>query len=54
MQVGSSSRLLTICLVTCIDGYEMAKQGRDGKALGIAAIGSFVAGSWTILGSCLR
>jgi putative tricarboxylic transport membrane protein len=31
-------------VVTCIDGHEMAKQGRAGAALGIAAIGSFVGG----------
>src|SRR5262245_33129540 len=31
-------------LVTCIDGHQMAKQGRAGTALGIAAIGSFVGG----------
>lgn len=30
--------------ITCIDGYEMTKQGRAGVALGIAAIGSFVGG----------
>src|SRR5690242_21359491 len=37
-------------VVTCIDGYEMAKQGRAGKALGIAAIGSFVAGTIGVIG----
>ncbi len=31
--------------VTCIDGYQMAKQGRAGAALSIAAIGSFVGGT---------
>jgi len=31
-------------VVTCIDGYQMARQGRAGPALSIAAIGSFVAG----------
>jgi putative tricarboxylic transport membrane protein len=31
-------------VVTCLDGYQMAKQGRGGTALGIAAIGSFVGG----------
>ena len=30
--------------VTCIDGYQMARQGRAGPALAICAIGSFVAG----------
>jgi TctA family transporter len=32
-------------VVTCIDGYEMAKRGRAGPALAIAAIGSFIAGT---------
>jgi putative tricarboxylic transport membrane protein len=32
-------------VVTCIDGYQMALQGRAGPALGIAAIGSFIAGT---------
>lgn len=31
-------------VVTCLDGHMMAKQGRAGSALGIAAIGSFFAG----------
>lgn len=31
-------------VVTCIDGHKMAKKGRAGAALGIAAIGSFIAG----------
>src|SRR3979409_361646 len=31
-------------VVTCLDGYQMAGQGRAGPALGIAAIGSFAAG----------
>ncbi len=31
-------------VVTCIDGYEMARRGRAGAALGIAAFGSFIAG----------
>ena len=31
-------------VITCIDGHQMAKQGRGGTALGIAAIGSFVGG----------
>ena len=31
-------------VVTCIDGYQMARQGRAGPALAIAAIGSFFAG----------
>ncbi len=32
-------------VVTCLDGYEMAKKGRAGAALGIAAIGSFIGGT---------
>jgi len=32
-------------VVTAIDGYQMARKGRAGKALATAAIGSFVAGS---------
>ncbi len=32
-------------VVTAMDGHEMAKNGEAGKALGIAAIGSFIAGS---------
>lgn len=32
-------------VITAIDGYEMAKQGRAGPALAIAAIGSFIAGT---------
>src|SRR6187431_3549629 len=31
-------------VVTCFDGHQMARQGRAGSALGIAAIGSFVGG----------
>lgn len=31
-------------VVTCIDGYQMARQGRAGPALGISALGSFIAG----------
>ncbi len=37
-------------VVTTFDGYEMAKQGRAGVALGIAAIGSFVGGTLSIIG----
>lgn len=33
-------------VVTCLDGYKMAQQGRAGAAIGIAAIGSFVAGTF--------
>src|SRR3546814_9975583 len=31
-------------VVTCLDGHAMAKQGRGGSALAIAAIGSFIGG----------
>jgi putative tricarboxylic transport membrane protein len=33
-------------VVTCLDGYEMAKQGRAGSALGVAAFGSLSQGPW--------
>ena len=36
-------------VVTCLDGYQMARQGRAGAALGIAAIGSFVGGMFATL-----
>ncbi len=32
-------------VVTCLDGYQMARQGMAGKALGVAALGSFFAGT---------
>ena len=32
-------------VVTCLDGYAMAQQGRAGPALAVAAIGSFLAGT---------
>src|SRR3989304_4122083 len=31
-------------VVTCLDGYKMARQGRAGPALGASAIGSFFGG----------
>src|ERR671930_282714 len=37
-------------VVTAIDGYEMAKQGRAGSALGIAALGSFIGGTAALIG----
>ncbi|HEX7372654.1 MAG TPA: tripartite tricarboxylate transporter permease [Thermodesulfobacteriota bacterium] len=40
-------------VVTCLDGYQMARQGRAGPALGIAAFGSFIAGTLSILGLML-
>ncbi|HJS33357.1 MAG TPA: tripartite tricarboxylate transporter permease [Alphaproteobacteria bacterium] len=36
-------------VVTTLDGHEMAKQGRAGVALGIAAIGSFISGTFATL-----
>lgn len=40
-------------VVTALDGYQMAKQGRAGAALSIAAIGSFVAGIVSLVGMVL-
>ena len=40
-------------VVTTLDGYEMAMQGRAGPALSTAAIGSFVAGTFSTLGLML-
>ncbi len=37
-------------VVTCLDGYEMARKGRAGAALGVAGIGSFVAGTVGVIG----
>ena len=36
-------------VVTCLDGYQMARQGRAGPALGMAAIASFIAGSFGVV-----
>lgn len=40
-------------VVTCLDGYQMARKGRAGPALGIAAISSFIAGTVGVLGLML-
>jgi len=40
-------------VVTCLDGYQMARQGRAGPALGISAFGSFIAGTFATLGLML-
>src|SRR3977135_4419653 len=40
-------------VVTCLDGYAMARKGRAGAALGIAAIASFIAGTVGVLGLML-
>ena len=37
-------------VVTCLDGYQMARQGKAGPALGISAFGSFIAGTLSIVG----
>ena len=36
-------------VVTCLDGYQMARQGRAGPALGMAAFGSFIAGTFGVV-----
>ena len=40
-------------VVTCLDGYQLARKGRAGAALGIAAIASFIAGTVGVLGLML-
>ena len=40
-------------VITCIDGHQMAKKGRAGPALGIAAFGSFIAGTIGAIGIML-
>jgi putative tricarboxylic transport membrane protein len=40
-------------VVTCLDGYQMARSGRAGPALGIAAIASFIAGTVGVVGLML-
>ncbi len=40
-------------VITCIDGHQMAKKGRAGPALGIAALGSFIAGTIGVIGLML-
>jgi len=37
-------------VMTCIDGYQMAKKGRAGSALGISAVASFIAGTFGLVG----
>lgn len=36
-------------VITCLDGHQMARKGRAGVALGIAAFGSFIASTFAIL-----
>jgi putative tricarboxylic transport membrane protein len=40
-------------VVTCLDGYQMARQGRAGAALAISAFGSFIAGTLGVVGLML-
>ena len=37
-------------MITCLDGYQMARKGRAGPALGIAAFGSAIAGTVSLFG----
>ncbi|MBI4241024.1 MAG: tripartite tricarboxylate transporter permease, partial [Candidatus Rokubacteria bacterium] len=37
-------------VMTCIDGYAMTRKGRAGAALAIAAIGSYIAGTVSVVG----
>jgi putative tricarboxylic transport membrane protein len=60
MYGGSTTSILvnlpgeTAAVVTCIDGYQMARQGRAGAALAIAAIGSFFAGTVYLVDRAVR
>jgi putative tricarboxylic transport membrane protein len=36
-------------VVTCLDGYQMARNGRAGAALGMSAIASFIAGTFGVV-----
>ncbi len=36
-------------VVTCLDGYQMARKGRAGPALGISAFGSFIGGTFSVV-----
>ncbi len=40
-------------VVTCLDGYQMARKGRAGPALGMAAFASFIAGTIGLIGLML-
>jgi len=40
-------------VVTCLDGHALARQGRAGAALGMAAISSFIAGTLSVVGLML-
>lgn len=55
MYGGSTSSILvnvpgeSASVMTAVDGYQMARQGRAGAALGMSAIGSFIAGTFSVL-----
>lgn len=55
MYGGSTTSILmripgeTASVMTCIDGYAMARKGRGGAALAIAAVGSYVAGTASVI-----
>lgn len=59
MYGGSTTSILlnmpgeTASLVTCFDGYQMAKKGRAGAALAVSALGSWFAGTIAIIGLML-
>ncbi|MGI5837807.1 MAG: tripartite tricarboxylate transporter permease, partial [Chloroflexota bacterium] len=59
MYGGSTTSILlnmpgeTASMVTCFDGYQMAKKGRAGAALAVAAIGSWIAGTVSLIGLML-
>ncbi len=40
-------------VITCLDGYQMARKGRAGPALGISAFGSFIGGTLSVIGLML-
>jgi putative tricarboxylic transport membrane protein len=40
-------------IVTCLDGYQMARKGRAGPALGMSAFGSFIGGTASVVGLML-
>jgi putative tricarboxylic transport membrane protein len=56
MYGGSTTSILlnipgeTASVVTCLDGYQMARKGRAGPALGISAFASFIAGTVSVIG----
>jgi len=59
MYGGSTTSILlnvpgeAVSIVTCLDGYQMAKKGRGGAALAVAAIGSWIAGTVGVVGLML-